>query len=178
MVVSSVCALRWITGTWLRTWVALPIGVLGVSSLAFGHLITLLWLGYWPEVAAIGEFALLVAVLVRPLPRIREQVLLLVALVVAICFTYFLMLPTVAVGLAGWLWVYRRRLRGHWRFTIVSRLLGAGLASIMGYVNALAPPLAEHVAQGGTILHPDKRDPIVFTPPALALAGAAPRPSA
>jgi len=178
MCVAVVWALRWIAGPSLRPWVALPIGILGVSYVAFGDLITLLWLGYWPEVAAIGEFAILVAVLVRPLPRIREQVLLLVALVVAICFTYFLMLPTVAVGLAGWLWVYRRRLRGHWRFTIVSGLLGAGLASIMVYVNAVAAPFAEHVAQGGTILHPDKRNLIVFTLLAFALAVAAARRSA
>lgn len=171
-------ALRWLTGPALRAWVMVPIGVLGLCYILFGDLITLLWLGYWAEIAALGEFAILIAVLARPLPRVREQVMLVTALTVAICYTYFLMLPTLAVILVVWLWTYRSRLRGHRRFTILAGGAGALAGGLMVVINAVAVPVGVHVAGGGTILHPDKRDLLTFTFLAFALAVAAARRSA
>jgi hypothetical protein len=170
-------ALRWLTGPTLRAWVMVPIGVLGLCYLLFGDLITLLWLGYWAEVAALGEFAILIAVLARPLPRVREQVTLVTALTVAICYTYFLMLPTLAVILVCWLWIYRRRLRGHWRFTALVGGAGALAGGLMVVINAVAMPVGAHVAAGGTILYPDKRNLLTFTLLAFALAVGAARRS-
>jgi hypothetical protein len=171
-------ALRWIAGPVLRPWVMLPVGVLAICWIQFGDMITLLWLGYWAEVAALGEFALLIAVLARPLPRIREQVALVTALTVAICYTYFLMLPTLALILLAWLWLYRRRLRGHWLYTLVVGGVGALASGLMVYVNAVALPVGAHVASGGTILYPDKRDLYAFTLLAFGLAVGAARRSA
>jgi hypothetical protein len=177
MCVAIVWALRWIAGPSLRPWLALPVGVLGISYVVFGDLLTLLWLGYWAEVAGLGEFAILVAVLVRPLPRMREQAVLVAALMVAICFTYFFLLPVVVVVILAWLWTYRRRLVGYRLFVLGTGLVAAALGAIMVYVNAAAISPTAHLTSGGTILHPAKRTLFTMTFLAFALAAGAARRS-
>jgi len=92
----------------------------------------------------------LVAVAVRPLARIREQILLLGALTVGIGFTYYLFLIPAAPLLVLWFVADRHRWRGHrglFAATAVGTTLGAATPATLGVVLANQ---AEHlVAQVG-----------------------------
>ncbi|OLB80134.1 MAG: hypothetical protein AUI14_07920 [Actinobacteria bacterium 13_2_20CM_2_71_6] len=174
MCLAILWAMRWLAGPGLRAWLALPAGTFGAMYLLFGDPLQLLWSGYWPEIAGLAEFAILIAVLARPLHRVREQVVLVTALIVAICWTYFLMLPIIGVAILVWLVQYRRRLRGHRRLVAVAAVVGAVAGSIMIYVNFVGWPAADHLATvGGSILHPDMRTLLCITGVVFAAATAA-----
>ena len=157
MVLAILWAARWLAGPGLRAWAWLPAGTLGAMYLLFGDPLEMLWSGYWPEIAGLAEFAILLAVLARPLSRIREQIVLVVALLVAISYTYFLTLPIAGAATLVWLVVYRRRLRGHATFLAVAGLAGVASAGVMLYVNLIAFPAGDHLTVPGSILHPNNR---------------------
>lgn len=82
----------------------------GIAALcAFGDLLDLVRFGYPSQVLGLAEAVILLAVLVRPVPRPRQQLLLVAALLAAVGFTYYLYLPP--VGLAAILWMMRERRR-------------------------------------------------------------------
>jgi len=66
--------------------------------------------GYAPEVLGLALTGFLMALIARPLTRIREQILLVAALVLGIGFTYYLFLVPAAVAGLLWLIADRRRL--------------------------------------------------------------------
>ncbi len=86
-------------------------GVVGV--LYFGDLFTLFQRGYPNELFGLALVAILTALLARPLPGLREQLVTVVALLVGISFTYHLFLPYALSVAAIWAWYSRRALRRH-----------------------------------------------------------------
>ncbi|MFC4038892.1 hypothetical protein ACFO1B_10715 [Dactylosporangium siamense] len=82
----------------------------GIAALcAFGELLDLVRFGYPSQVLGLAEAVMLLTVLIRPVPRPRQQLLLVAALLAAVGFTYYLYLPP--VGLAAILWLMRERRR-------------------------------------------------------------------
>lgn len=82
----------------------------GIAAVcAFGELLDLVRLGYPSQVLGLAEAVMLLSVLARPVPRPRQQLLLVAALLAAVGFTYYLYLPP--VGLAAILWLMRERRR-------------------------------------------------------------------
>ncbi|MET7423795.1 hypothetical protein [Dactylosporangium sp. NPDC005555] len=82
----------------------------GIAGLcAFGELLDLVRFGYPSQVLGLAEALMLLTVLVRPVPRRRQQLLLVASLLAAVGFTYYLYLPP--VGLAAILWLMRERRR-------------------------------------------------------------------
>ena len=78
----------------------------GIAVLcAFGELLDLVRFGYPSQVLGLAEAVMLLTVLIRPVPRPRQQLLLVAALLAAVGFTYYLYLPP--VGLAAILWLMR-----------------------------------------------------------------------
>lgn len=84
---------------------AVATGIAGLC--AFGELLDLVRFGYPSQVLGLAEAVMLLTVLVRPVPRPRQQLLLVAALLAAVGFTYYLYLPP--VGLAAILWLMRER---------------------------------------------------------------------
>ncbi|GAA5181084.1 hypothetical protein GCM10023322_14900 [Rugosimonospora acidiphila] len=93
--------------------------------------------GYPSEVFGLALVALLVAVLARPLPGIRTQLVIVCALLVGIGFGYYLYLPGAAIGAGLWLLACRRRMRGRPAFTVAVAALATALALVGPAVGTL-----------------------------------------
>jgi hypothetical protein len=116
-----------------------------------------LWTGFWPELAALAEWAVLIAILARPVARTREQIVLVAALFVAIAFTYYLMLPIAGASALLWLYGSRSRLRRHWWFLVATAVPAAVAASVMVVVDMRAFPSGDHLLAPGSILPTNHR---------------------
>ncbi len=82
----------------------------GIAALCtFGELLDLVRFGYPSQVLGLAEAVMLLTLLVRPVSRPRQQLLLVASLLAAVGFTYYLYLPP--VGLAAILWLMRERRR-------------------------------------------------------------------
>ncbi len=99
-----------------------------VFCLASEPLALILW-GYPSELVGVIEAVLLIAVLARPVPRIRQQMLTVVSLVVAIGFTYYLFLPPALLAGAIWMLRYRRLLLRH-RIFVSATIIVGGIAAV------------------------------------------------
>jgi len=122
-----------------------------VVYLVWNEPLTVLYYGFWAEILGLAELAILVGVLVRPLNRTREQLVVVAALLVAISFTYFFLLPIALGAGACGLWFYRTRVRRHWRFFTAVLVPAVPLASVMLYVNLTNYSGAKHVAAHGGV---------------------------
>ncbi|MFF5226761.1 hypothetical protein [Dactylosporangium sp. NPDC000521] len=126
LVATLVWAAQWIGAGGLtpaRTAV-LAAGIAGLC--AFGELLDLVRFGYPSQVLGLAEALMLLTVLVRPVPRPRQQLLLVAALLAAVGFTYYLYLPP--VGLAAILWLMRER-RNHRMRRIPALVLAIAVTS-------------------------------------------------
>ncbi|MEV4514125.1 hypothetical protein AB0K00_34835 [Dactylosporangium sp. NPDC049525] len=102
-----VWAAQWIGAGGLTPARTVPVAG-GIAALcAFGELLDLVRFGYPSQVLGLAEAVMLLTVLIRPVPRPRQQLLLVAALLAAVGFTYYLYLPP--VGLAAILWLMRER---------------------------------------------------------------------
>jgi hypothetical protein len=116
-------------------------GVAGV--LYFGDLFTLFLRGYPNELFGLALVAILTAVLARPLPRTREQLVTVTSLLIGISFTYHLFLPYAMVVVAVWAWFSRPTLRRHPRLVAVACVF---------LPLTLVTPLANKPSGTGTLL--------------------------
>jgi hypothetical protein len=117
---------------------ALPLGALAGSVAWLGDLQTVFRWGFWTELVCFSLLVALFAILVRPLTRTREQIVLVAALLVAIAFTYYFALPLALLAVLAWLLRYRRRLRRHIPLTIGAVLVTLGLAPVPVLVSLIA----------------------------------------
>jgi hypothetical protein len=148
LIMSLVWAARWIAGPLVRGWRQFFI-CSAVAALALGGpLILMVKDGFDSETAGLAFLALAVAVAVRPPHVVREQVLIVCALLVAVAYAYNLYAPMAALGMAAACLIYHRRLRRHWLFTIVTVIAGCAIAfypsvlSLVSGFNAQAQSLA------------------------------------
>ncbi|MFJ6197476.1 hypothetical protein [Micromonospora sp. NPDC092111] len=111
-----------------------------VGALVLGtQLPRLLYSGYPTEVLGLALTVLLAALVARPVPGTREQVVLLCALLAAVGFTYYLFLPPAAVLVLCWVVTHWREALRRW-FTVLSVGLLAGalalVAPLLGVLRA------------------------------------------
>lgn len=126
--------------------------VVAVTALVLGtEMPRLLVAGYPSETFGLSLATILVALVVRPLPRLREQLVLVGALLIGIGFSYYLFLfPTGAMVLC-WLIADRRRLRTRPRTVAVVGVLTAALAPLIALIGLLFAGQSEALAAlGGT----------------------------
>ncbi|MET7396176.1 hypothetical protein ABZS66_22105 [Dactylosporangium sp. NPDC005572] len=144
-------AARWVGGQRLRGWAFLPVAVIVTGFLFFGDGIPILTHGFVSEVAVFGPFALLIAVLTRPLRDPREQIVTAAALLCAVSMTYYLFLLSTSVVVVIWAVGYRRQLLRHWRWTLGALLVGGPVALFAPLVNLRQAGSAEQLTRDGGI---------------------------
>ncbi|WP_238013331.1 DUF1616 domain-containing protein [Dactylosporangium sp. AC04546] len=144
-------AARWVGGQRLRGWLFLPVAAIVTGFLFFGDGIPILTHGFVSEVAVFGPFALLIAVLARPLSDPREQIVTAAALLCAVSMTYYLFLLSTSVVVVIWAVGYRRQLLRHWRWTLGAILVGGPVALFAPLVNLRQAGSAEQLTRDGGI---------------------------
>jgi hypothetical protein len=164
-------SVRRLAGPGTRGLALLPVAGLGTAYLIWSDPLMIMWNGFWSELGGLAAFAVLVGVLVRPLHRTREQVMVVAAALVAICFTYFLLLPAAVVLVGAWLLWYRRRLRPLRAYTMVVLSVAAAAGSVMVVVPLVAVDLRTRMLSGGAVYPVDL--PLLAALGLLALGGVA-----
>jgi hypothetical protein len=107
-----------------------PLGALVLGYLFFGDGLPIYSRGFAPEILGNAFFAIFVALVARPLQRTGEQTLTVLALLVAIAFTYTFLLPIALPIAAMGAWTYRRRLLRRPLTVVVLTGAAAGCAAI------------------------------------------------
>jgi uncharacterized membrane protein len=134
MALAMIWAAQWIAGSSLT--LGRRVALIGVISgiCVATELFMLVVMGYTSEVAGLAEMALLFALLVRPLPRSRQQLLIVASLMVAIGFTYYLFLPAAGLVILIWLLRNRRTLWRHRVWLVAVAVLGVAFAAVPMYL--------------------------------------------
>ena len=143
----SMCwAAQWLAGGSLTLGRRIALVATIAGCCAATELFTLLTLGYLSEAAGLAEVVLLVAVLARPVPRPRQQLVTMASLLVAVGFTYYLFLPAALLATAVWLLAHRRQVVRLPITLLTCAAVGAG--------TAVVPPVLGLTVghQGGAIL--------------------------
>jgi hypothetical protein len=152
LTLTVVWAALWIGGPLLRTgWRPALVFAFLVPFMLYTDLVSDYVSGYPSEILGLTLVAMLVAVLARPVPGIRTQLLVIAALLVAIGFSYYLYLPGAALGAVLWLINRRRRLRGHALFTTVTAVLTAGLALVAPVLGTVVGKAANALAATASV---------------------------
>lgn len=150
LVVAIVWSARWIAGPSVAGWRRFVISSAAAGLALGGTLVQLVEYGLDPDVVALAFLALMVAVTARPPRLAREQVLITVALLVAVAYTYNLYAFEAVLGIGSAAVVYRHRLRRHWRFAVPVTAAAAVIAfypsalSLTAALNVRALTLATH----------------------------------
>jgi len=135
LVLSVLWAIRWVAGPSAAGWSFVPLAALGAGYLFLADGLPVFLFGFVSQIAAMALLASLIAVLVRPLRDLREQVLLVTALVVALSMTYYLFLLSAGVVVVIWVIRYRHRLAPARRWLAMALLVGAPLTVFAPLVN-------------------------------------------
>ncbi|TDB70231.1 hypothetical protein [Micromonospora sp. KC721] len=123
-----------------------------VCALLLGtQLPRLLVSGYPTEVLGLALTVLLASLVGRPLAGTREQFVLMVSLVVAIGFTYYLFLPPAAVLVLCWLLGHWREALRRWGTVALVGVAGSALALVAPLLGVLRAKQTEALAVGGGI---------------------------
>ncbi|NUS73355.1 MAG: hypothetical protein HOQ05_08115 [Corynebacteriales bacterium] len=149
--VAVLWAMRRIAGQ-LPLFVHAVAAFLVVIFLVWNEPLTILFYGYWAEILGLAELALLTGLIVRPLRSTKEQGVVMAALLVAIAFTYFFILPIAAAASAAWVLYYRTRVWRHRWFFASVLAVALPAASVMLYVNMSKYSGTEHVEASGGII--------------------------
>jgi hypothetical protein len=134
LTLSMVWAAQWIASGSLTLGRRIALaGVIGGFCVGT-ELFMLIVIGYASEVAGLAEMVLLVAILIRPVPRPRQQLLLVASLMVAVGFTYYLFLPAAGLAILIWLVRSRRAVLRHPRWLVAIAVPGVALAGFPAYM--------------------------------------------
>ncbi|MGK4581216.1 hypothetical protein [Kitasatospora sp. HPMI-4] len=117
-------------GPALGGWAVLPLCALTGGYLVLDEATPLLLAGFESEIFGLALFALLTALVLRPLARPGEQLLLLGALTVGVSFSYYLLLAAAVPLLLIWAVVHRRRLRPAPRAALAAAVLTGAAAAL------------------------------------------------
>lgn len=142
---------RWVGGQRLRGWAFLPVAVIVTGFLFFGDGIPVFTHGFVSEIAVFGPFALLIAVLSRPLSDPREQIVTAAALLGAVSMTYYLFLLSASVAVVVWAVGYRRQLLRHWRWTLGALLVGGPVALFAPLINLRQASSVKQLTRDGGV---------------------------
>jgi hypothetical protein len=133
-VVAVLWAAQRIAGPALGVW-RLPLLAFLAVQLVYGEISILLAKGFVSELLGLAVLVVLVAVLARRPGGLREQALVVGALLVAIGFSYELFLPPALLAVGVWavgVWLRRDRprVRRHLRFLIVTGVVAGAFAAV------------------------------------------------
>ena len=140
LVLAVTWSARWVAGPALTGWRAALVCSAVATLTALGPLTGLIRFAFDSETIGLALLALCIAVAARPAGRAPEQLLLVATALIAVWYAYNLygVLATLSVAVA--VVVYRRRLRRHWRFAVVTAsvalpvaLLPSVLAELSGF---------------------------------------------
>ncbi|GCD94302.1 hypothetical protein [Embleya hyalina] len=132
MIVAVLWAIRWVAGPRLAPWRYLAVAGSAAAYLYFGDGTSMFLHGFLSEFAGLGLLAILVAVTVRPVHRLREQLCLSAALLIALGYTYYLFLPAGGLLVLAWVWRTRARL-------LRARLWAVGAITVTAVCSAVLP---------------------------------------
>ncbi|WP_328416892.1 hypothetical protein OG470_27730 [Micromonospora sp. NBC_00389] len=126
--------------------------IIAVTALVLGtELPRLLVAGYPSETFGLSLSAILIALVVRPLHRLREQLILVGAVLIGIGFSYYLFLFPIGAMVLCWLVADRRRLRTRPGTVAIIALFTAALAPLTALLGVLVAGQSEALAApGGT----------------------------
>ncbi len=142
-------AIRWVAGTWLSGWAALPVLGAAAAYLAFGDPINLAYDAFVSQTPGVALMAVAVALLARPARHVREQLVLVGGAIVGVAFVYYLSLPVLLVSAAVWAFRYRSLLRRHLRALVFSALVAGAFSLVMPLANMRANTGAQLLLSGG-----------------------------
>jgi hypothetical protein len=153
LVAATAWAARWVAGPALTGWRSTFLVTAVAAFLGTGVMTSAIWCTWDSQIFAMVFLALLAGFAFRPPGSLREHVLLLVTLVIAIGFSYQLFLPLAAVLVGASALVYRKRWLPHWRPVLLTGVLTAPIAVVPIIVSASAGLSSSSLAvtQGFTI---------------------------
>ncbi|MBN1174331.1 MAG: hypothetical protein JXA67_19330 [Micromonosporaceae bacterium] len=128
MILAMAWSASWIAGGYLTLARAVPLIAFVTATGLSGEYLKLLLSGYPSEMMGIALATILFALLCRPLVRTNQQMVLVLSLIVAIGFTYYLFLLPASMAALGWIVIRRHRFRGHWPQTVIIGSCAAALA--------------------------------------------------
>ncbi|WP_213454166.1 hypothetical protein [Rhizomonospora bruguierae] len=156
LLLTLIWLVQWLTGPLHALQRVVAVGLVG--ALALGTELPRLLVSGYPSEALGLALALIVAGLcVRPLAGVREQLLLLGALLVGVGFTYYLFLLPAGLLVLAWLFAARRRVLAHRGMLLVVAVLTAVLAPITALSGLLVGGQSEALSVGG------QTDPVANT---------------
>jgi hypothetical protein len=145
-------AASWVAGPVLRGWRQWLLAAVLVGFVLLGDLPGMLVYGAPAEVHALTLLMLLVAILTRQTVKMRERIILIALLIIAIGLTYTMLLPVAGFAVLAWLprnWAWIKR---HLVFFLVSALLVAVAAPVALLIGFLRDDqLVSVITAGGTV---------------------------
>ncbi len=166
-------AARWVGGPALSRWAGLVTTAGLTVLLLYGYIAVPYTWGYPSEIGGMTMLAALVALLIRPVARTREQLVLVALLTTGVSFTYYLYLPFAALLILVWLGYHRRRLLRIWPTTLVVLALGAAATAVIPVLNLGGASSGDRLLLSGG--SPTVGRAFIIGFGALVLAGAAAR---
>ncbi|MFI6155925.1 hypothetical protein ACIBCA_24935 [Kitasatospora sp. NPDC051170] len=136
LAVAILWAVQRAAGPALRGWRGFALMLPVAAFLAITELPKLYFNGFLSELFALGLLAVLVALAIRPLNRLPEQVAALSALTVGVSFGHYLLLPAAGITVLGWAAVHWRVWRKHWIAVLAVSVVTGALALFPAYVNS------------------------------------------
>ncbi|WP_380285033.1 hypothetical protein [Kitasatospora purpeofusca] len=151
LAVAVLWAVHRAAGPALRGWrglaLLLPVG----AFLVVAELPKLYFNGFISELFALGLLAVLVALAIRPLDRIHEQLVVMGALVAGISFGHYLLLPAAGATVLSWAVCHWSTWRRHWVSALAVSVVAGGLALFPIGVNLSTAGSAEVLTVPGGI---------------------------
>lgn len=145
-------AVRRVAGPALGEWSVLPLCLLIGGYLVLVEATPLLLAGFESEAFGLALFALLTALVLRPVGRAGEQLVLLGSLTVGLAFSYYLLLLAAGPLLLVWAVVHRRRWLPVWPSALVAAVVTCAAAALPVLANwKQADSAAVLVMPGGVL---------------------------
>jgi len=144
-------AARWAAGPALGDWAVLPLGALVGGYLLLVEGTPLLLAGFESELFGLALLALLTALVLRPLARPGEQLLLLGSLTTALAFSYYLLLVAAVPLLLIWAVVHRRRRLRVRPYALIAAAATAAAAALPVLANWKQAGSADILAMPGAV---------------------------
>ncbi|MFE7532018.1 hypothetical protein ACFU7Y_40935 [Kitasatospora sp. NPDC057542] len=151
LAVAVLWAVQRVAGHALRGWRGLALALPTAVYLVVGEVPQLQARGFLSEIFALGLFALLIALAIRPLSRFHEQITALGALTVGISFGHYLLLPAVGAVVLAWAVVHRRDCLRHWPAVLATAAVTGALALFPPYINMGSAGSADVLTLPGAI---------------------------
>lgn len=150
MIVAILWAIRWLAGSEIAPWRYLAVAGSTAAYLYFGDGTSMFLHGFLSEFAGLGLLAVLVALVVRPLARLREQLCVTAALIISIAYTYYLFLPVAGVMVLIWVYTRRTALRAALPWVIGTTIATGVFSAVLPLANWAQASNAEAInAPGG-----------------------------